>query len=238
VSFLVAIEGADGAGKATAAAHVREALLTQGHTACVISFPRYGQTAGGFAIGDFLSGRTPVPVSPKAAAVLYALDRLESLDVVEAASASHDVIIFDRYIASNMVYQAAKVKAAEARAMMDWIFALETKTFGVTPPDLSIYLDTPVSHARKLILQKHRRSYTDRAYDEHEADLALQKQVRTNYSLLASTNVLSPWHIVSTAVGKVMRAPSDISEEIVRRILRYLKSQGSEAKLSKMMPSA
>src|SRR5690348_753674 len=107
--MIVAIEGADGAGKATTAARLCEALNAVGRSATVIAFPRYGETVGGITIGRFLAGELAVPVTPRAAAVLYALDRLEWRDAILAAQAAHDVVIFDRYIASNMAYQAAKV---------------------------------------------------------------------------------------------------------------------------------
>lgn len=238
MSILVAIEGADGAGKATAAANVSEMLVAIGRSACVMSFPRYHETVGGFAVGNFLSGRTPVAMTPKAAAVLYALDRLESVEAVAAASAAHDVVLFDRYIASNVVYQASKVNIAETRSMMDWILKLETGVFGVCPPDLSIYLDTPLDHSQRLILSKHQRTYTDRQYDEHEADLALQRNVRVNYSILAGLNILGPWHVVKTVAQGSLRSPRDIAKEIVDRILQHPNHQRRKFSLSRIAPSA
>jgi dTMP kinase len=219
MTLLVAIEGADGAGKATAAANACMMLVERGISTCVISFPRYSETTGGFALGEFLSGRIPVPVTPRAAAVLYGLDRLESVDAVAHAAASHEVIIFDRYIASNMVYQASKVPLTAAREMMDWIFHMETATFGVQPPDLSIYLDTPLEMAHQLMLLKHRRSYTDRQYDEHEADLELQRRVRENYATIARSGLAGPWHVVSTVAQSGLRPPIDIAHEIVEHVL-------------------
>ncbi|RZK98498.1 MAG: thymidylate kinase, partial [Methylobacterium sp.] len=102
MSFLLAIEGADGAGKATASALVVEQLQAAGRSAAVISFPRYTDTVGGWALGAMLAGTLPRGTSPKAAAVLYALDRMESLDHLMATMAANDVVVFDRYIASNM----------------------------------------------------------------------------------------------------------------------------------------
>src|SRR5262249_10780315 len=130
VSCLVAIEGADGAGKATASENVRKALSHRHIKATVISFPRYRETVGGFALGEFLGGRMPVPVTAETSAVLYALDRLESRSLIADAQASNDVVIFDRYIASNVAYQAAKVRSEEVARTTKWIVELETNTFG------------------------------------------------------------------------------------------------------------
>lgn len=224
-SLLVAIEGADGAGKATAAANVRDALVARGLSASVISFPRYRDTVGGVALGDFLAGRMTVPVTPRAAAILYAMDRFESVGFVAEAAAANDVVIFDRYIASNMVYQAAKVGAGEAAPLMDWILRLETETFGVAAPDLNIYLDTPLEVARELMLLKAQRSYTDRRYDEHEADLELQRNVRRNYEQAAAESLAGPWRVVRTAEGGALRPPAEIAAEMVDHVIERLGSR-------------
>lgn len=222
MSFLVAIEGADGAGKATAADNLKKALIANGVSATVISFPRYKETVGGIALGEFLSGRMPVPVTAQTAAVLYALDRFESVSFVAEAARLHDVVIFDRYIASNMVYQASKVAPDEAARLMEWIFRLETQTFGVAPPHLSIYLDTPLETARELMLRKQRRSYTERQFDEHEADNTLQRNVRRNYAAIAEAGLDGPWYTIHTTRGQRLRSPEEIASEIAAHVLNAI----------------
>ena len=215
MSFLLAIEGADGAGKATASALVVEQLRAAGRTADVVSFPRYTETVGGWALGAMLAGTLPRGTSPKAAAVLYALDRMESREHLLATMAANDVVVFDRYIASNIAYQAAQVPAGEADAMMAWIADLETGSFALPKPDLSVYLDTPADIARGLILKKRKRSYTDDAFDAYEADTGLQDRVRANYAAMVDTRVLGSWLRVSTVEHGASRLPADIAAEIV-----------------------
>ncbi|MEG3163313.1 thymidylate kinase [Sphingomonas sp. PB2P19] len=215
MGFLLAIEGADGAGKATASALVVEQLLAAGRSAVVISFPRYTDTVGGWALGAMLAGTLPRPVSPRAAATLYALDRMESRDVLMDALAAHEIVVFDRYIASNMAYQAAQVPADEAAAMMEWIAALETGAFALPAPALSVYLDTPADIARGLILKKRKRSYTDDAFDAYEADTGLQDRVRANYAAMVDARVLGAWLRVSTVKDGASRPPAAIAAEIV-----------------------
>lgn len=227
MSLLVAIEGGDGAGKATAAATLVGLLEADGLAAQVVSFPRYPDTVGGHALGEFLSGRMPRTVSPKAAAVLYALDRLESAAHLAQVAAANDVVVLDRYIASNIAYQAAKVPEADAAAMIEWIVRLETVAFDLPPPDLNIYLDTPVDAARSLILLKQRRSYTEREYDEHEQDRGLQERVRRNYAALARKSRLGPWVTVGTVgADSALRAPAAIGEEIARHVAEALERAG------------
>lgn len=218
MSFLLAIEGGDGAGKGTAAAEVARQLRERGRTATTLSFPRYADTTAGWAVGEQLAGRLPRDVSPHAAAVLYALDRYESRDVLAAAMTSHDVVVLDRYIASNLVYQGAKVSPDGAVALMRWIWALEAEQFALPAPQLSIYLETPLVVARTLIARKHQRSYTDRAFDENEADEALQARVREGYAALAVAGWAGDWVTVSTVVNGALRPPSEIAAAILATV--------------------
>ena len=218
MSLFLAIEGADGAGKATASAAVVDLLRTRGRRAAVVSFPRYGDTIGGHVLGDLLSGRLPRHATPESAAVLYALDRFESRDHVAAVAAANEVVVFDRYVASNMAYQSARGQGGDANRLMHWILALETGTFGLRLPDVSVYLDTPPARALDQILQKRQRSYTDRALDENEADAALQLGVRDAYRAMVERQVGGRWVTVATMEGDVMRTPVSIAEEIVAAI--------------------
>jgi dTMP kinase len=213
--MLVAIEGADGVGKNTTARTLRDSVIASGGSATIIGFPRYGETLAGVTIGKLLAGELPVPATPHAAATLYALDRLEWLTTIGLAAETHDVLIFDRYIASNMAYQSARMPEGAAPGMMDWILALETGQFGLPRPDLSIYLDTPWEMAKAMILQKAERSYTTRAYDEYEADAALQMRVRANYEAMVAADMLGPWRIVRASEGGTMRPPEAIASEIL-----------------------
>ena len=215
MAFLLAIEGADGAGKATVAAATAAALTARGLRAGVVAFPRYTATTGGHAIGEMLAGRLPAAATPQAAAVLYALDRLESKGFVAEAAAANDVVIFDRYIASNMAYQGARADAAAAPALMAWIAALETGAFGLPPPDLSVYLDTPADLSRRLIARKAARSYTERVFDENEADTGLQARVRDRYAALAAGTSPSRWARIATVAGEALRPPAELAAEVV-----------------------
>ena len=218
MSLFLAIEGADGAGKATASAAVVDRLRALGKRAAVVSFPRYAETIGGHVLGELLSGRLPRGATPESAAVLYALDRFESRDHIAEIAAANDVVVFDRYVASNMAYQAARVTGDAADRLMQWVLALETGPFGLRLPDLSVYLDTPPARALDQILQKRQRSYTDRALDENEADAGLQLGVRTAYRSMVEHRIAGRWITVATMTGDTMRTPVVIAEEIVAAI--------------------
>ena len=218
MGIIVAIEGADGVGKNTTSAGLCAAIQASGRKAEVIGFPRYGETVAGVTIGRYMAGDMTVKVTPHAAATLYALDRFEWRSAILEAVAANDVLIFDRYVASNMAYQGARVAPEESRALMDWILALETGQFALPAPTLSIYLDTPWELAKALILQKAERSYTPKTYDEYEADVSLQQRVRANYETIVAADLLGPWRIVRASENGAMRDRHDIVAEILTHL--------------------
>lgn len=221
MSFLIAIEGADGAGKHTTSHSLADLLRTNGKRAEVVSFPRYQETTGGYALGEFLSGRIPTTVTPTAAAVLYALDRLESVEEIARLSSQNDFIIFDRYIASNIAYQSAKVHSKDQDHMISWITDLETTKFGIPLPNLSVFLDTSIEVSRNLIELKAVRDYTDRKFDEHEIDQTLQQNVRLNYRKMVEEGVLGPWIRVETDQGGKMRSKEDITVDVLNGLMTF-----------------
>jgi len=222
---IVAIEGGDGAGKRTIAEALRDRLVAEGLRAKVISFPMYQETLGGRAIGEFLAHRVPAPADPRAVAIFYAADRFESKAFIQELLEENDFLIVDRYVASNVAYQAAKVAPEERQAIADWILDLEFGCFGLPRPLISVFLNMPVEVARGLVGKKDARSYTDRVLDRHEEDLDLQRRVAETYGRLAADEVVSPWLVVSPLRDGALRLPRDLADEILSRLQMACEAQ-------------
>lgn len=214
---FVAIEGGDGVGKNTISSLLVEKLSSQGFTARKIDFPQYSRTLSGRALGEFLSGRFE-GVSVQTAAALYALDRFESLQMQNWNDCGFDYVVFDRYIASNVAYQSAKVPPENREAIERWILNLECNIYGLPKPDISVLLRLPHSKAMELIEKKQIRSYTDEKFDVHEADQGLQAKLRTIYDDLAYRKVLGPWKVVEVLSEGRFRPPHDIAQEALNSI--------------------
>jgi dTMP kinase len=215
---IVAIEGGDGAGKRTTSEAIVVRLREIGLKADVISFPRYGSTVGANVIGDFLSHRIKASLKPNVLAVFYAADRLQSLGVIERARELHDFVIMDRYVGSNVAYQASKVLPSEMLGTMRWIERLELEIFGIPPPELSVLLRMPVMRAKELVSLKAGRSYTDQVFDRHEADEQLQSKIYDSYSVLIKEGIISPWLDVNPLTNGRLRPPLEIANEILRAL--------------------
>ena len=212
--MLIAIEGIDGSGKGTQAKLLHERCREAGLSSALISFPRYAETRFGRAVGEFLNGRfgTLDQVSPFLAALLYAGDRFESRALLRGAIADNDVVILDRYVASNVAHQGSKLAGDDRRDVIRWIGEVEHGVYELPRPDLVILLDLPVETARTLVARKQARAYTDRKADIQEADARYLAGVRDVYRELAAHN--PAWRVVECLRGDTLRPVDDIAEEI------------------------
>jgi len=185
---LIAIEGIDGSGKGTQAARLHTYLQSIGRRSALLSFPRYQQTSFGEKVGDFLNGRfgSLDSVHPLLVSLLFAGDRFESRELIHQAMAENEVVICDRYVASNVAHQGAKVVAEERLELIRWIQNLEYSIYQLPKAHLTLFLDLPVEKAQELIAAKSRRNYTDRAADLQEADADYLRRVREVYIELSN----------------------------------------------------
>ena len=190
--MLIAIEGIDGSGKGTQTQLLIERLHREGYTAASVSFPRYGQTRASEKIARYLNGEMgPLEeVSPYRAAELFANDRLESKPYLEGLIRAHDVVLADRYVASNYAYQGARVPEKENREIRKWIFELEFEANGLPEPVFSLYLDVIPVAAHNLVARKDPRTYTQSSHDLHERDVSFQARVHRAYRHLAKEGTL------------------------------------------------
>lgn len=210
---IIALEGIDGSGKGTQSRILTDALTAAGKKASLLSFPRYSDTRFGGAIGDFLNGRfgNLETVSPYLVSVLYAGDRFESKAVIEQAVSENDVLIFDRYTASNIAHQGAKVGPEERDEIVSWIEDIEHSVFGLPHPDMTLLLEVSVETSQALIQKKAPRDYTDEKADLQESDVAYMAAVRDCYLTLAER---SDWRTVSCARDGELRTVEEIAAEV------------------------
>ncbi|MCX4358479.1 MAG: dTMP kinase [Rikenellaceae bacterium] len=192
--MFIVIEGLDGAGKSTQVAMIREEFAVRGIETEYIHFPRfdasaYGETIARFLRGDFGDAET---VDPQLAALLYAGDRKCAAPMIKSWLSEGKAVIIDRYVASNIAYQCAKVDDRDEKLRMrDWILRREYCDYAIPRPDITLFLDVPFDFTVSRLTNE--RSGDDRDYlegkkDIHEASLSLQERVRREYLDLAASD--------------------------------------------------
>ena len=169
---LIVLEGIDGSGKRTQMDLLLRELAAQGQDVLALSFPRYDSFFGKL-VGRYLNGEfgTLREVNPHFAAMLYAGDRFQAKGEIEEALAAGKMVVSDRYIASNLAHQTARVDPAGREEFLAWIKHVEYALYGLPVEDLVIYLRVLPAEAHRLIAQIPERAYTSSRRDLQEADL-------------------------------------------------------------------
>lgn len=210
--MLVVIEGLDGAGKATAAAALTSALQAKGATVARAAFPRYADDVHAELARDALYGRLgDLPQSVHGMAIMFALDRRAAAPQLVDAVARHDVVLVDRYVASNAAYGAARLHEDATGEFVEWVRQLEVDRFRVPAPDHQILLAVPRSVAAQRAEQRERAD-PGRVRDTYESDAGLQERTAAVYAQLAAHGWLSPWTVVADPdadeiAARLLRAP-------------------------------
>jgi dTMP kinase len=190
---LIAIEGVDGAGKRTLTHGLRAAFEAAHRCVASLSFPRYGHSVAADLAAEALHGKHgDLATSVYGMAVLFALDRAAAHDEIGHLQAAYDVVILDRYVASNAAYSAARLHEDADGEVVEWVRELEYERLRMPAPDWQVLLDVPAELAAERADQRSRQE-TDRARDVYERDEDLQRRTGEVYAALAAANWCGRW---------------------------------------------
>ena len=195
---LIAVEGLDGAGKNTLVTGLVDEWTRRGARVATFTFPRYGRSLTADIASEALHGNHgDLRESVYAMALLFALDRSAAVAEIAAAAEAADVVILDRYVASNAAYSAARLHQDADGEVVRWVADLEFGRFDVPVPDQHLLLGVPATVAME---RARSRAATDpsRPRDAYERDDDLQMRVDSVYRQLAAESWASPWIEVGT----------------------------------------
>ncbi|OBI22782.1 thymidylate kinase, partial [Mycobacterium sp. E2327] len=148
--MLIAIEGVDGSGKRTLSDGLGKAFEAAGKSVATLAFPRYGQSVTADIAAEALhGGHGDLASSVYAMATLFALDRAGAIGQIAALGRDHDVVILDRYVASNAAYSAARLHQDAAGEAAAWVHRLEYERLGLPTPDWQVLLAVPAELAAR-----------------------------------------------------------------------------------------
>jgi dTMP kinase len=226
---LIAIEGIDGSGKRTQLELLSRTLTGRGVQVHSTGFPHYDSWFGSM-VGQFLNGNFGAldAVDPHFAALLYAGDRFEAKRELTEALAQGKLVLADRYIASNMAHQTARVPEGKRDAFIGWLEHLEYNIYGLPREDRVIYLRVPPAQAQALISQKAARDYTPAKQDIQESSLRHLQDAAAMYDSLSRQ---AHWNTIECFDGTQnrMRTPQQISDDLLRLVEPVLPNQAAAA---------
>ncbi|KUI17525.1 thymidylate kinase [Mycobacterium lehmannii] len=198
--MLMVIEGVDGAGKRTLTNGLRTALEAEGRTVTSLAFPRYGQSVEADVAAEALHGaHGDLADSVYAMAVLFALDRARARAEIERLQDAYDVVILDRYVASNAAYSAARLRQDADGEVVEWVRVLEYERLALPRPDAQVLLAVPIELAAQRAEQRA-TTEVDRAKDAYERDGGLQQRTSDVYAALAASQWCGRWEVAGPDV--------------------------------------
>ena len=198
--MLIAIEGVDGAGKRTLSHGLQQALEAAGKSVTTLAFPRYGQSITADLAAEALHGEHgDLASSVYAMAMLFALDRAGAVGELERLTRDHDVVILDRYVASNAAYSAARLHQDADGDAVAWIRSIEYQRLGLPAPDWQVLLAVSAELAGQRA-RSRAESDPGRARDSYERDDELQQRTGAVYAGLAAAGWGGRWLVVDADV--------------------------------------
>ena len=198
--MLIAIEGVDGAGKRTLTQGLCTAFEAAGRSVATLAFPRYGQSVAADVAAEALHGQHgDLASSVYAMAMLFALDRAGAAAQIRELCGGHDVVILDRYVASNAAYSAARLHQDAGGEVVDWVHQIEYQRLQLPAPDWQVLLGVSAELAGQRARDRARQD-AGRSRDAYERDNELQQRTGAAYAGLAAAGWGGRWLVVDADV--------------------------------------
>ncbi|MCQ2382026.1 MAG: deoxynucleoside kinase [Clostridia bacterium] len=169
-----AIEGTDGSGKKTQIKKLYDYLKNQGADVHIVSFPDYDSPSSApikmYLSGEF--GDDPNVLDAFQASTLFATDRICKMTKLLPTLKPDAIVLFDRYVQSNLLHQAGKIQGRKEREnFARWLDDFEFNILKLPRTDKVIFLDLPANKAMELISQRGQLKIGDEyEKDIHEAN--------------------------------------------------------------------
>ena len=212
---LIVIEGTDSSGKETQTKRLFEKLEEKGLKVKKISFPNYDSPACEpvkmYLAGAF--GEDAMKVNPYPVSTMYAIDRYASFKTDWEKFYNEDgIIVTDRYVTSNMVHQASKIRDLdEKKKYLNWLEDLEYEKMGIPRPDLVIFLNMPTDMAIRLMTERKNKITGEEKKDIHERDKEYLKESHANACKIAN---IYNWKEIKCNDGERIKTIEEIGEEV------------------------
>ena len=212
-AYLIAIEGLDGSGKQTQAQLLAVALASRGLSVQSLSFPSYGQPSAAPA-EEYLAGyygHDPNAIGAYGAALFFTVDRFASyLKTWKELYRTCDVLVCDRYVASNVIHQCSKLPRNEWEPFATWLGDLEFNKLALPKPNLTIYLRVGVKRSQAQLTNRY--DGMEDKKDIHEADMGYMQK---SYSVADWCATRFGWKIIECETNGVMRSIAEIHTDIM-----------------------
>ena len=189
--MIIAVEGADKAGKHTQVMKIVEYLNGRDIATETLDFPQY-QSRYAMEIKNYLNGNTNI--NREKLMELFALDRRAKMPIVKQWLDMGKWVVFDRYTYSN-IYSIAKLPREQWVPEIEKLEDMEFNQMGIIRPDHNIYLYLPAQISYEMRNQGL-KAYQNGKPDINESDLNLLIGVADVYKTLVARDPKN-WTVVN-----------------------------------------
>ena len=214
--IIVVESNTDGAGKQTQTEEIYKYLKEKGEKVVKFSFPNYNSDSSYF-VKKYLNGEfgdDAKNINPYIASTFFAVDRY--LTYIKEIKKYYDedyYILMDRYVTSNIIYQAAKMENKnKIDEFINWNKELEYNKYNLPKPDYVIFLYMDLKESEKL--RKNRKAKLE-GKDIHEQNDEYLKKVSDNSLYICETE---KWIKIECVKNGRLKDILEIKEEILKKI--------------------
>lgn len=214
--IIVVESNTDGAGKQTQTEEIYKYLKEKGEKVVKFSFPNYNSDSSYF-VKKYLNGEfgdDAKNINPYIASTFFAVDRY--LTYIKEIKKYYDedyYILMDRYVTSNIIYQAAKMENKnKIDEFINWNKELEYNKYNLPKPNYVIFLYMDLKESEKL--RKSRKAKLE-GKDIHEQNNEYLKKVSDNSLYICETE---KWIKIECVKNGRLKDILEIKEEILKKI--------------------
>lgn len=214
--IIVVESNTDGAGKQTQTEEIYKYLKEKGEKVVKFSFPNYNSDSSYF-VKKYLNGEfgdDAKNINSYIASTFFAVDRY--LTYIKEIKKYYDedyYILMDRYVTSNIIYQAAKMENKnKIDEFINWNKELEYNKYNLPKPDYVIFLYMDLKESEKL--RKSRKAKLE-GKDIHEQNNEYLKKVSDNSLYICETE---KWIKIECVKNDRLKEILEIKEEILKKI--------------------
>jgi len=232
MGYIIVIEGTDGSGKQTQTAKLFEHLQQDGYKVVRQSFPNYPSPSSE-PVKMYLSGELSKDASGLDAyqsSALYAVDRLCTYQKdLKTFYENGGIIVFDRYVESNMLHQAGKIHNTHERdKFLDWLNNFEFNELKLPRANQVIFLDVPPEVSIKLANARPDLK-VGKSKDIHEQD---PQHIFDAYNAGKYVANKYNWSVINCMDSQRLKSIEEISNEVYSTVMKNIKNSQVETTLS------
>lgn len=199
MSGYLVLEGADGCGKSTQAAALRDWLESEGCSTLHVREP--GSTPVGEALRQILLSPSTGSMRAISEALLFFAARAELVaDVIVPGLADDRVVVAERCYLSTVVYQGY---AGDGSVDVDWLFDLAARVHGPHLPDRIFVLDVDAEVASRRRSARTADRFETRDRDYHERVRSGFRAASERDERIRLVDAAGPFHAVQDELRRL-----------------------------------